>query len=74
MLYKNRRVFDEHYIFIYLSQTRWSVEHMQTIILLRYVPILLEVQHFYTMVNCFIGQKDQPHTTRTIALDKFFVL
>ena len=30
---KNRRVFDEHYIFIYLSQARWSVEHTQTIIL-----------------------------------------
>jgi len=46
---------------------------MQTIILLRYVPILLEVQHFYTMVNCFLGQKDQPHT-HTIALEKFFVV
>jgi len=33
---KNRRVFDEHHMFIYLSQTRWSVEHMQTIILLRF--------------------------------------
>jgi len=34
---KNRRVFDEHYIFIYLTQTRWSTEltHTQTIILLR---------------------------------------
>jgi len=33
---KNRRVFDEHYIFIYLSQARWSVEHTQTIILWRF--------------------------------------
>jgi len=33
---KNRPVFDEHYIFVYLSQTRWSVEHTQTMILLRF--------------------------------------
>jgi len=34
VLLKNKRVFDDHYRFIYLSQTRWSVEHTQTIILL----------------------------------------
>jgi len=27
---KNRRVFDEHYIFIYLPQTRWSMEYTRT--------------------------------------------
>ena len=27
VVHKNRRVFGERYIFIYLSQTRWSTEH-----------------------------------------------
>jgi len=29
-LLKNRQVFDQHYIFIYLSQTRWSIENTHT--------------------------------------------
>jgi len=36
VILKNRQVFDEHYILISLSQTRWSAEHMKTIILLRF--------------------------------------
>jgi len=39
VVFKNRRVFDEPSIFIYLFQTRWSTEHthtrVQRIILLR---------------------------------------
>jgi len=27
IVHKNRQVFDEHYIFIFWSQTRWSMEH-----------------------------------------------
>jgi len=37
------------------------------------ISLLLKVQHLYTMVNCFIVEKDQPHIY-IIALEKFFVL
>jgi len=30
VVFKNRRVFDEHYVFIYLIQTRWSIERRHT--------------------------------------------
>jgi len=27
VVFKNKWMFNEHYIFIYLSQTRWSMQH-----------------------------------------------
>ena len=73
---KNRRVFDEHYIFIYLPQTRWSMEYTRTrkhlfFYALKFfnMPWSATLLH---MVNYHIGEKDQPHI-HAIPLEKFLV-
>ena len=44
---ENRQVFDEHYIFIYLSQTKWSIEHTYTQKLFLVMSVLLAIGWSY---------------------------
>jgi len=69
---KNRQVFDEHYIFICLSQTRWSIEHTHKQLFFFALKSLNMMWSATTlhMVNYHIWKKDQPHI-HAIALEKF---
>ena len=78
VVFKNRRAFtdDEHYIFICLPQTRWSIEHTVRKRLFFHTLKSFNMSWSATplhMVNYHIGEKDQPHI-HAIALDKFLVL